>query len=203
MGARMQAKKAVLRIPSLLDYDQCKALCNAVDARMTRNCDTVDGAPDFQLNVEQHGVPNAIRLVQAHVRQKLRHAAWRLLQLQMKMTGGDGEGGQEEASLISSKDMDIMASISSHPPRMFVRRYSADTRPFIPFHCDSARVTVNVALNDDRDFEGGELLALYGQRIRDIKARTAGEATVHASSLLHAVREMTYGVRYSLIVFYE
>ena len=160
IGARMPAKKAVLRIPGLLDLVQCKRLCEAVDKRMTQNRDTVDGAPDFQLNVEEDNVPNAIRLIQDHTRKKLNHAAWRLLQLQMKGDNSPAASNSSTASLFSAEDMDLLTSISACPPKMFVRRYSPDTRPFIPFHCDSARVTVNVSLNNDSEFEGGELLAL-------------------------------------------
>ena len=94
---------------------------------------------------------------------------------------------------------------------MFVRRYSTTTRPWIPFHCDSAAVTVNVALSGDGGMEGGRLLAVYAGAVREVgggDGRREGEATVHASSLLHAVTRMTEGgggdrYRYSLIAFFD
>lgn len=83
---------------------------------------------------------------------------------------------------------------------IFIRRYTADTRPWNPFHTDTAAVTVNVALIDDLLFEGGRLLACYEGAVRSL-IRTEGEATVHASTLLHGVSMMRFGVRYSLIIF--
>ena len=57
------------------------------------------------------------------------------------------------------------------PTRLFARRYSADggdDQPWTSFHFDSAHTTVNVALTDDDSFEGGELLALLGQRLSNV-----------------------------------
>ena len=84
----------------------------------------------------------------------------------------------------------------------FIRRYSADTRPFNPFHQDSSRITVNVALSDDAAHVGGRLLGVYGGKVHTIE-RTEGTATVHSSELLHAVTSMTSGARYSLILFFD
>ena len=89
---------------------------------------------------------------------------------------------------------------ASKPLEMFIRRYTADTRPWIPFHCDRAAVTVNVALADDSAHGGGRLVAVADQAIVPIE-RVEGEATVHSSKLLHAVTCMTSGVRYALIIF--
>ena len=36
---------------------------------------------------------------------------------------------------------------------IFVRRYSGDSRPWIPFHTDTAGVTLNVALSDEAEIE--------------------------------------------------
>ena len=62
-------------------------------------------------------------------------------------------------------------------------------------------MTANVALSDDAAVEGGELLGLYAGAVRSI-SRAAGEATVHRSSLLHAVSRVQRGSRYSLIMFF-
>jgi len=107
-----------------------------------------------------------------------------------------------------------------------MHRYSAATRPWIPFHCDSAAVTVNIALGehtsvrpgrgDEEEEEevkgkeeeggrggGGQLLVLCENAVRAVHPRLAGEATVHDSSLLHAVSRVRRSVRYSLIIFYD
>lgn len=62
-------------------------------------------------------------------------------------------------------------------------------------------MTVNVALCNDDDFDGGKLLTLCDRAIRRIDRRE-GEATVHASTLLHGVSRLRAGRRYSLILFY-
>ena len=94
---------------------------------------------------------------------------------------------------------------------IFVRRFSASTRPWIKLHADVAAVTVNVALTADGDDPttgdetdgGGRLLAVYDGAIRTV-ARQAGDATVHPSSLLHGVGRMAEGAtRYTLILFFH
>ena len=86
------------------------------------------------------------------------------------------------------------------PTEIFVRRYSCTTRPWVPFHCDRAACTLNVALSNDAAHEGGRLLALLDGKAQRIE-RAAGEATVHSSRLCHAVSCMGRGTRYSLICF--
>ena len=81
-----------------------------------------------------------------------------------------------------------------------MRRYTADSRPWTPFHVDTSRATINVALSDDASHGGGDLLACYDGAVRRV-GRAEGEATVHAATLLHGVSLMRWGVRYSLIVF--
>jgi predicted 2-oxoglutarate/Fe(II)-dependent dioxygenase YbiX len=83
-----------------------------------------------------------------------------------------------------------------------MRSYSVGGRPFIPFHCDSARYTANIALNADEEFEGGKLLVLYNEQVRAIE-RATGEVTAHPSTLMHGVSAMTAGTRHSLIVFFH
>ena len=63
-------------------------------------------------------------------------------------------------------------------------------------------MTVNVALTSDSAHTGGRLLAVDQGALRWCK-RLEGTATVHASTLLHAVTRMTSGERYSLILFYR
>jgi len=48
---------------------------------------------------------------------------------------------------------------------VFLRKYTCDTRPFIPFHLDSNSCTGNVALNGDSDYEGGSLLVVEGGKV--------------------------------------
>ena len=83
---------------------------------------------------------------------------------------------------------------------IFVRVYTGATRPWFPFHKDRSELTINIALSNDNHHEGGRLIALYGGKVRAIERRE-GEATIHPSSLMHAVSRMISGRRYALIIF--
>ncbi len=194
-AVQMSAAEAVLSQQGVAPAAACAALRQAVDREATTRKDTVDGAPDWQLNLPAHRLerlwPGGLRA--------LRAVADRFL-------SNRGDAGDS---------VDAVSRLT--PPRMFVRRYTASTRPFIPFHCDNAAVTVNVALSGDGGMEGGKLLAVYAGAVREVggkDGRREGEATAHASSLLHAVTRMTKGGgsgsrvesgrgRYSLIAFYD
>ena len=118
---------------------------------------------------------------------------------------------EELESLIGARQAETLCSLPAafspvheqqmRPTEIFVRRYTGATRPWNPFHQDSAAVTINVALNNDAEYVGGRLLAVLNDQVASI-SRAEGEATVHDSRLLHAVSRMVSGVRYSLIMFF-
>ena len=198
----------LLRRPGALSPAACRALCDLVDsdARRSAAADSVDGAPDHQVDIssgaqlaELIGEADARALWQLaaefrHARHhgstpnSARHGAW-----SRRGDGGDGGGGGGGASPSATPE-----SIS--PSEIFVRRYTPNTRPWIPFHCDRAACTINVSLADDACHDGGRLVAIIGGCAQAIE-RDEGEATVHSSRLCHAVSRMRAGVRYSLIVF--
>ena len=79
----------------------------------------------------------------------------------------------------------------------FLRAYApGDARRGIPFHCDAAHVTANVALCDD-----GELYACAGHQLVRVR-RGEGDCALHDSSLLHAVKAVD-APRHSLILFFR
>ena len=160
----------VLRRPGLLSDDACATLRDAVDHDHREKPDSVDGAPDHQLNLSREQLVALIGTATVE-------ALWSLpVELQ----------GEATTPLVDAQ--------------IFVRRYTPETRPWNPWHVDSAAVTINVALSDDASCDGGELLALHKDVISTI-ARGEGDATVHSSTLLHAVSRLVSGVRYSLIIF--
>ena len=160
----LDSASAVVRVPGLLPPAACARLRAAVDAERQQKCDSVDGAPDHQLNLSP-------RRLEQLIGSEAAEALWQLA----------GAGARDDAEV-------------------FVRRYTADSRPWTPFHVDTSRATINVALSDDASHGGGDLLACYDGAVRRI-GRGEGEATVHAATLLHGVSLMRSGVRYSLIVF--
>lgn len=163
----------LLCFPRSLSNSSCASLRAAVDERRSVAKDSVDHAPEHQLNLT---VEVLTRLI----------------------------GKKDSATLLSlpgrlRPDFDS----SKYRIQIFVRRYTRDTRPWIQFHNDNAAFTVNVALAADKQHEGGRLICVVGGELRNLE-RDKGEATVHPSTLLHAVTAMRgTGVRYSLIVFFH
>ena len=214
-GCRMKVKTAVLCIPNLLNTNQCKALRDAVDAiAQNQHCtgkmkyQSLGGTSILIIDNEDAKL-NACRLLKDSTLQKLRHAAWRLLQLQMNthtINLDEYKCMFEAPSVMASKDMEILTSISTCQPRVFVRRSQTNTNPnfnsFVPFHCESASITIHVSLNDG-NVGGGEMLALVGDRLRQIDSQGSGQATVYANNLLHGFRQVTFGVQYSLIAQFK
>ena len=197
------SKRAILMKPDILSAGACAKLRLVMDSHRQTKIDSVDGAPDFQRNLtkgELKGIigPDALE---------------RLWQLPLAFVAHGSTGTQEAAladggASATPQVTDSRVALMAQQPSedwevgIFVRRYTAGTRPWTAFHCDIAALTVNVALNDGDQFSGGNLLALHESRIRSIERRE-GEACVHPSNLMHGVTKMVSGVRYSLIVFFK
>ena len=195
-GLRLPVDAAVRRCRGALTPASCGALRRAVDddRRRTRRRDTIDGGPDHQLNLSEIELEELVG--GGAVRSLLQMAAEAEATIPMALPSADNGGGGGGGGGGGSP-----GGAPAARAQFFVRRYSSGTRPWIPFHCDTVSVTLNVALNDDREFCGGTLLALCGGEVRAIH-RAEGEATVHRSALLHAVTRMQAGgSRYSLVVF--
>eukprot|EP00928_Gymnodinium_smaydae_P065039 TRINITY_DN48240_c0_g1_i1.p1 TRINITY_DN48240_c0_g1~~TRINITY_DN48240_c0_g1_i1.p1 ORF type:complete len:453 (+),score=74.57 TRINITY_DN48240_c0_g1_i1:1-1359(+) len=184
----------VLNHTGVLDAQGCSALRSAVDAHLGpsgdasgTHADSVDGAPAHQLNLNEEKLEHIVGKDNAGRVLKMASEYWLRV------------GFRREDDKCDSVPESIQ-----RPREVFVRRYGPETRPWIPFHCDRAAVTVNVALGNDDEFDGGELLVATpaGRPRLRIISRNAGDATVHSSDLLHGVRMMTSGVRYSLIIFF-
>lgn len=82
----------------------------------------------------------------------------------------------------------------------FVRRYSPETRPRLPFHVDKCQVSVSVNLSPADDYEGGDLL-LFAHNALQRATREQGRATVHDANVAHAISDLTSGTRWSLVLF--
>ena len=169
----------VLRVPDALDSSACAILRDAVDATRSTSIDSVDGGAEHQRRLSAADLAALVGSAKAE----------RLLALPILFSGAADDSA-------SSADGAVPP-----PTDIFVRRYTAEERPWNPFHHDAAAVTINVALNDDGAHGGGRLVALFDDRVATIE-RAEGEATVHDSRLLHAVTRTTHGVRHSLILFF-
>jgi hypothetical protein len=189
----------VMELPGILSAEACATLRTAVDRDQSMLIDTVDGGPEHQLTLSRDELERLLggdvcrQLWKAPCeyhrwRRAARAAAW----------AEDGDTTCAGSSLPPVTDVE--ADKEARTLReAFVRRYSMDTRPFIPFHPDAYELTVNIALSSDEAHSGGQLIGLFSGQVRAL-VRREGDATVHSSQLLHAVSRMTSGVRYSLIL---
>jgi hypothetical protein len=193
------SRTAILQRPGILPASACARLRAAVDAERQQKCDTVDGSPDEQLNLSAAQLDELIADPSASA------ALWGL-PAEFLLSDSQDDGGNYGSRAACFEDSCaklrlLPDSFAPESAEIFVRRYAADSRPWNPFHTDSAALTLNLALIDDAAFHGGELLACHDGAVR-VVTRREGDATVHASSLLHGVRLITSGVRYSLIIFF-
>lgn len=179
LGRRQQ--DALLMARGLLRPAACAALRGAVDAAPSLRNGTTDGLPEHTLHLTRERLEE---LVGAPTVAEL----WAL---PARFVSQAAPG-----TTTATATDDLAAS------EIFVRRFSAATRPWVKMHADVAAVTVNVALTSDDDYAGGRLLGAYDHAVQTI-GRAEGDTTVHASSLLHGVSRMAEGARYSLIVFFE
>ena len=69
----------------------------------------------------------------------------------------------------------------------------------VAFHTDFSRRTMQIALNDPDEYEGG-LLVFATSAGFVVPKRTAGSFTIHNYKSVHGVTSMTSGVRYSLFL---
>jgi hypothetical protein len=180
----LSSSESILQRKAALSTEACAALRAAVDAEWQEKVDSVDGAPDHQLNLSGEAFERVIG----------RAAVLDLLQMAADF------GRQQDAGAPPAAGPGSSPHLGLEDAKVFVRRYGRSSRPWNPFHTDSSALTVNVALNDRSSFTGGKLLCAFGEAIRPVE-RDEGDATVHASTLLHGVSMLRSGVRYSLIIF--
>ena len=182
-------------VEGALGADACTALRAAVDAASFDITDTVDDQLEFQLSLTSTELGSLIG--EAALAALHGHAARGHRQMVAPHAAAAAAAVPNWAALgFAPPPLEL-----GPPHDIFVRRYSASTRPWLPFHFDASALTLNVALADDDAHRGGVLLAIANGRVRRYQ-RAAGTALVHSSELLHAVTRIRTGVRYSLILFF-
>jgi hypothetical protein len=178
--------------------------------------DNVDGLPDFQVNIDQtemehmlHGSDGAtfIRRFDGLLRASDINSS-----CPAPLKAASATTTRQAASCSGTGSLEDVQAGAGRPKkpnlprwsrvRMFVRRYSANTRPWFPFHCDNNAYTANVALSSASDHEGGALLCLAGGALQSC-VRELGAATVHGGDVCHAVTPVTSGTRYALLIFFH
>jgi ubiquitin len=158
----------------------------------------------------------------------------------IKITLGncDGLGGSEVLSVLlgandngngnnRGKDMHnnlLKTHMCSSDAKIALRRTEGPSEGCIGFHCDGgyATHTVQIALNDDAEYDGGKLCFVEttsttsatitstpnvvsisknkSKHTATVLKRYAGTMTSHKPRILHAVTKLHQGVRYSLFI---
>ena len=193
---RLTATRALLRKKRAIQPAGCAALCAAVDFERNMENDSVDNKAQHQLNI------TIDRLIEIIGREDV-DVLWQLADDLLALQRVEAEALAKKTGVQVSAELaeKIEMAKGGYKVDMFVRRYTRETRPWIPFHYDSSNLTINIALSPDSGHEGGRLHAIINGRHHAI-AREEGEATVHGDDVLHAVSAMRSGVRHSLIMFF-
>ena len=115
----LASSSAVISRPGTLPPAVCGRLRAAVDAERQQKCDTVDGAPDHQLNLSPE------RLIELIGDAAASAALWRL--------PSEWATHEHKQQALNMSEVGV---------QIFVRRYTPDSRPWNPFHTGSAITSI-------------------------------------------------------------
>ena len=119
--------------------------------------DSVDGAPARQLNLTLTELQQLIGATAVEALRELPHCFDRSRRAavappppsQQQQLQSEDENKHEGEWRQQKQQEEV---VEEEEVEIFIRRYSSDERPWIPMHCDSARLTCNVALVPDTAF---------------------------------------------------
>ena len=178
----------------VLDADARQLLCDFLDFMWDKN--TTSGDARVDMRVRLHDEAFVLLLAQqGPVSERDTRAADTLVSLKRLWAETPGRGHGNTGSC-----------------KIALRMTRGPTNACINFHCDGtyASATVQVALNDVSEYEGGRLCFFQtGRENRNkrflpdalvVLDRPAGSVCRHAPKVLHAVTSLTSGTRKSLFV---
>lgn len=84
--------------------------------------------------------------------------------------------------------------------KLYVRKFAPEIRASLPVHTDRSRLSVSLALNED--YEGGDLFYTDAEGNDQIVSLRKGDAFLFGGDLMHGVRPVREGIRYSLVVIF-
>ena len=100
--------------------------------------------------------------------------------------------------------VDVLVELLGAPvSKVWLRRTEAAAGQVIAFHRDVSRRTLQVPLNGPGEFDGGRLVFATAAGELLVPPRAGGSCTVHDSSVVHGVTELTRGVRYALFLLHD
>lgn len=173
----LASRTAVLQVPAVLNAVQCEVLRAAVDAEWREAPDTVDGAPDIQLNLTLQRLTDLVGDAATAALMRLPAAFVAQAEPGVLAPASRGEGlspcdssrPPPQPPTAHPEDADsaaVESALTDDATQIFVRRYTPAERPWNPFHIDGSAMTVNCALGDDASFSGGKLLACFDHKVR-------------------------------------
>jgi hypothetical protein len=106
--------------------------------------------------------------------------------------------GKMAANRLRSAILNSSINTSLSGYRIYIRKYAPQTRASLAAHLDKSTLSFTASLNDD--YAGGEFFYLDANDNEQTVALKKGDAVVFGGDLLHGVRPMQEGVRYSLVM---
>ena len=85
--------------------------------------------------------------------------------------------------------------------KLYVRKFSPESRASLPVHTDRSRLSVSLALNEG--YEGGDLFYTDAKGNDQVVSLRKGDAFLFGGDLMHGVCPVQKGVRYSLVVIFD
>ena len=106
--------------------------------------------------------------------------------------------GQTAAARLRKRLLELRPEIALKNYQIYIRKYGAPSRSSLAPHEDRSLVSFTAALNDD--YEGGTFVAIGDDDVEQCIPLSVGDAVVFGGNVLHAIRPVTTGTRYSIVM---
>jgi hypothetical protein len=172
----------VVTLDSVITETECATLIQYLQDNMSTDADSVDGLPDYQADMPK---PAFLEL-KKYLSTPAIETIWQALKTL--------PCGVEDERVQAGVDWQTTDA------GIFLREYSVSSRQSIVFHEDVSHYTINIALNADSAYTGGDLVGIIDGE-KQVIHRGAGSVSLHGPNVIHRVEKMQSGSRYSLILF--
>ena len=106
--------------------------------------------------------------------------------------------GQMAATRLHQRIIELRPDIKIQKYAIYIRKYAADARPDLAPHEDRSLVSFTAALNDS--FQGGAFFSIAQDGTESDISLTTGDAVVFGGNVLHGIRPVQSGTRYSIVM---
>ena len=106
--------------------------------------------------------------------------------------------GQMASTRLHERIVLLRPEIKIQKYAIYIRKYAADARPDLAPHEDRSLVSFTAALNDR--FEGGAFISIAPDGTETEIPLTTGDAVVFSGNVLHGIRPVQSGTRYSIVM---